>query len=101
MFVACTPKGCMELIKSTGTDISGKLAVVVGRSNIVGGPIAQLLNRANATVTVAHSRTPNLEAVVKTADILVTAIGKAQLVKGSWLKPGAVVIDVGTNPLPG
>ncbi|KAI9027868.1 formate--tetrahydrofolate ligase-domain-containing protein [Hyaloraphidium curvatum] len=100
MFVPCTPLGCLELIRSTGTEISGKTAVVIGRSNIVGGPMAHLLTKANATVTVAHSRTPDLEAVVKNADIVVAAIGKAQMVKGSWLKPGAVVIDVGTNPLP-
>jgi len=100
LFVPCTPRGCMELIKSTGMDVAGKRAVVVGRSNIVGGPMAHLLTHSNATVTLAHSRSPNLQQIVKEADLVVAAVGKAQLIKGDWLKPGAVVIDVGTNAIP-
>lgn len=97
-FVPCTPAGSMLLIERVmGKDLSGKTAVVVGRSNIVGKPMFNLLLAANATVTVAHSRTPNLEALCKTADILVAAVGRPQMVKGDWVKPGAVVIDVGIN----
>lgn len=93
----CTPKGIIELIRSTGTDIAGKTAVVVGRSNIVGKPMAKLLLDANATVTMAHSRTPDLKSVTLTADILVVAAGRESLVTGDMIKPGAVVIDVGMN----
>ncbi|TPX65722.1 hypothetical protein SpCBS45565_g04915 [Spizellomyces sp. 'palustris'] len=100
LFEPCTPKGCIELLRHAGVDLNGKKAVVVGRSNIVGMPVAHLLQAENATVTVCHSRTQNLEDIVRTADILVTAIGKPQMVKGSWLKPGVVIIDVGTNPIP-
>ncbi|KAG0171919.1 tetrahydrofolate synthase [Apophysomyces sp. BC1034] len=100
LFLPCTPKGVIELIKSTGTVISGATAVVVGRSDIVGSPVATLLTAENATVTVCHSRTRNIEAIVKTADILVVAIGKPEFVKGDWIKPNAVVIDVGTNAVP-
>jgi len=96
-FTPATPTGCMTLIAEAGVDPSGKTAVVLGRSNIVGIPMALMLNNANATVTICHSRTPNIPEVVKTADILVAAIGKAEFVKGDWIKPGAVVIDVGTN----
>lgn len=96
-FTPATPTGCMTLIAETGMDVSGKTAVVLGRSNIVGIPMALLLNNANATVTICHSRTPNIPEVVRTADILVAAIGKAEFVKADWIKPGAVVIDVGTN----
>ena len=96
-FVACTPKGCMKLIESTGQSISGKRAVVVGRSNIVGKPVSQLLLAANATVTVCHSRTQDLPEEVSRADILVAAIGRADFVKGEWVKPGSIVIDVGIN----
>lgn len=99
-FVPCTPKGVMALLKETGIDPKGKTAVVLGRSDIVGSPVSYLLKNADATVTVCHSKTANLPEVVKQADILVAAIGKAQFVKGDWLKPGAVVIDVGTNYIP-
>jgi len=92
-----TPAGIMELIRSTGVPIAGKKAVVVGRSNIVGKPTAVLLLQANATVTICHSRTQNLAEECRTADILVVAVGKKHLVRGDWIKPGAVVIDVGTN----
>ena len=95
--IACTPHGVMVLLKETGVEISGKRAVVLGRSNIVGMPVALLLIHANATVTIAHSRTPNLPAVCREADILVAAVGRAQMVKADWVKPGAVVIDVGVN----
>ena len=101
--VPCTPLGCMMLIERAlgGREaIAGKNAVVVGRSNIVGKPMASLLLAANATVTVAHSRTRDLPAVCRSADILVAAIGKAEMVKGDWVKPGAVVIDVGINRVP-
>ena len=96
-FTPATPTGCMTLLEEVGTEISGANAVVVGRSNIVGMPMALMLVKANATVTVCHSRTKDLENVVKNADIVVAAIGWADFVKGSWIKPGAVVIDVGTN----
>lgn len=100
VLTACTPKGCMRLIAESGVDPAGKSAVVIGRSNIVGRPMALLLEQANATVTVAHSRTKDLASVVRGADIVVAAVGRAELVKASWLKPGAVVIDVGMNRLP-
>ena len=100
LFVPCTPLGCLELIKAAGTPIEGARAVVLGRSNIVGMPVACLLIHANATVTVCHSRTRNLPDMVREADIVVAAIGKAQFVKGDWLKPGATVIDVGINQWP-
>lgn len=93
----CTPKGIIELIRSTGVPMAGKNAVVVGRSNIVGKPVAKLLLDENATVTIAHSRTPNLKAVTLQADILVVAVGKENVVTGDMVKPGAVVIDVGMN----
>lgn len=96
-FTPATPTGCMTLIAEAGIETSGKTAVVLGRSNIVGMPMSLMLTHANATVTVCHSRTPDIAAVVKEADILVAAIGKAEFVKGDWIKPGAVVIDVGTN----
>ncbi len=97
-FVPCTPAACMLLIADQlGSDLSGKTAVVIGRSNIVGKPMASLLLAANATVTIAHSRTPDLPAVCRRADVLVAAAGRAHLVKGDWVKPGAVVIDVGIN----
>ncbi len=95
--VACTPQGCIELLQRSGVSIEGKEAVVIGRSNIVGIPMTLLLLRHNATVTVVHSRTKNAEEVIKRADIVVAAVGRAQMVKGEWLKPGAVVIDVGIN----
>jgi methylenetetrahydrofolate dehydrogenase (NADP+)/methenyltetrahydrofolate cyclohydrolase len=93
----CTPVGCMRLIATAGVELAGKRAVVIGRSNIVGKPMAQLLLAANATVTIAHSRTADLAAVCREADVLVAAVGKRELVRGDWIKPGAVVIDVGTN----
>ncbi|MBF2499730.1 bifunctional methylenetetrahydrofolate dehydrogenase/methenyltetrahydrofolate cyclohydrolase FolD [Listeria seeligeri] len=96
-FVPCTPAGIIELIKSTGTQIEGKRAVVIGRSNIVGKPVAQLLLNENATVTIAHSRTKDLPEVAKEADILVVATGLAKFVKKDYIKPGAVVIDVGMD----
>ena len=99
-FVPCTPLGCMMLLKDRLGDLSGLEAVVIGRSNIVGKPMAQLLLDANATVTIAHSRTKDLPAVVRRADIVVAAVGRAEMVKAEWLKPGATVIDVGINRLP-
>jgi len=97
--VPCTPLGCMRMIKETCVSISGMNAVVVGRSTIVGKPMAHLLLKENATVTVCHSRTKNLEEVVKNADLVVAAVGRPQMIKGSWIKKGAVVIDVGINRL--
>ena len=95
--VPCTPAGIMRLIDSVGTELKGKQAVVVGRSNIVGKPVAKLLLDRHATVTIAHSRTADLGAVCRTADVLVVAVGRAGLVTGDMVKPGAVVIDVGMN----
>ena len=99
-FVPCTPLGCMMLLSDRFGDLSGLEAVVIGRSNIVGKPMAQLLLDANATVTIAHSRTKDLPAVVGRADIVVAAVGRAEIVKADWLKDGATVIDVGINRLP-
>ncbi len=96
-FVPCTPRGSQILIDRVLPDLSGKHAVVIGRSNIVGKPMAQLLLQRNATVTVAHSRTKDLPAVCRTADVLVAAVGRPLMVKGDWIKPGAIVIDVGIN----
>ena len=96
-FVPCTPQGIIHLIESTGESIEGKRAVVVGRSNIVGKPVAKLLLDRNATVTIAHSRTPDLGAVTREADILVAAVGRAGVITGDMVKPGAIVIDVGIN----
>ncbi|MCM8730971.1 bifunctional methylenetetrahydrofolate dehydrogenase/methenyltetrahydrofolate cyclohydrolase FolD [Hephaestia sp. GCM10023244] len=96
-FVPCTPLGCLILLKHQLGDLAGKDAVVVGRSNIVGKPMAALLVKESCTVTVAHSRTRDLAGVIHRADIVVAAVGVAQLVKGEWIKPGAVVIDVGIN----
>lgn len=98
---ACTPSGIIELIKSTGVSIAGKHAVVVGRSNIVGKPVAVLLLQNDATVTVCHSRTPNLAEFTRQADILVVAVGKKELITGDMVKKGAVVIDVGMNRFEG
>lgn len=100
-FVPCTPKGIIELIKSTGINISGKNAVVIGRSNIVGKPVFELLLNENATVTVCHSKTENLEEVCASADILVSAIGKPHFVNKNFIKKGAIVIDVGTTVVDG
>jgi methylenetetrahydrofolate dehydrogenase (NADP+)/methenyltetrahydrofolate cyclohydrolase len=99
-FVPCTPLGCVMLLKQTLGDLSGKDAVVIGRSNIVGKPMAMLLLRESCTVTIAHSRTKDLPDVVRRADIVVAAVGRPEMVKGDWLKPGATVIDVGINRLP-
>jgi len=96
-FVPCTPLGCLKLLQTEVGDLSGKEAVIIGRSNIVGKPMALLLLAQNCTVTIAHSRTRDLPAVVRRADIVVAAVGRAQMVKGNWLKPGATVIDVGIN----
>ena len=100
LFTPCTPKGVMVLLKEAGIDLSGKTAVVIGRSDIVGSPVSYLLRNADATVTVCHSKTQNLQAIVKTADVVIAALGSPRFVKGDWLKDGAVVIDVGTNFIP-
>ena len=100
-FVPCTPAGSMLLIERVrGKDLSGLKAVVVGRSNIVGKPMANLLLAANCTVTIAHSRTKDLPALARTADILVAAVGRPEMIRGDWVKPGATVIDVGINRIP-
>ena len=98
--VPCTPLGCLMLLKSQLGDLSGLNAVVVGRSNIVGKPMAQLLLGQSCTVTIAHSRTRDLPALCRTADILVAAVGRPEMVRGDWIKPGATVIDVGINRVP-
>jgi methylenetetrahydrofolate dehydrogenase (NADP+) / methenyltetrahydrofolate cyclohydrolase len=95
----CTPLGVMELLASVGAELEGAEAVIVGRSNLFGKPMAQLLLAANATVTVCHSRTRDLPAVCRRADVLIAAVGRAEMVRGDWVKPGAVVIDVGMNRL--
>jgi methylenetetrahydrofolate dehydrogenase (NADP+)/methenyltetrahydrofolate cyclohydrolase len=100
-FVPCTPLGCLMLLQDRLGDLSGLDAVVLGRSNIVGKPMAQLLTDANCTVTIAHSRTKNLPDVVRRADIVVAAVGRPEMVKGDWIKPGATVIDVGINRVDG
>lgn len=100
-FVPCTPLGCVMLLKDALGDLTGLDAVVIGRSNIVGKPMAQLLIRESCTVTVAHSRTRDLEAAVRRADIVVAAVGRPEMVTGDWLKPGATVIDVGINRVAG
>ncbi len=99
--VPCTPLGCLLLLQDRLRDLSGLHAVVLGRSNLVGKPIAQLLLQQNCTVTMAHSRTRNLPEICRSADILVAAIGKPEMIKGDWIKPGATVIDVGINRVPG
>jgi methylenetetrahydrofolate dehydrogenase (NADP+)/methenyltetrahydrofolate cyclohydrolase len=98
-FVSCTPKGAMRLLAEAGAELRGARAVVLGRSNLVGRPMAALLTNADATVTVAHSKTRDLDAEVRRADVVIAAIGKPELVKGPWIKDGAVVIDVGINRL--
>lgn len=100
LFVPCTPYGCIYLLEQAGVKIEGANAVVLGRSNIVGMPAALLLIGRNATVTVCHSRTRDLPAVVRQADILIAAIGRMEMVRGDWIKPGAAVIDVGINEKP-
>ena len=99
--VACTPLGCMILAKHVHASLAGLEAVVIGRSKLVGKPLAQLLLAENATVTMAHSKTRDLASVCRRADLLVAAIGRPQMVRGDWIKPGATVIDVGINRLPG
>ncbi len=99
--VPCTPYGCMALLRSVVDTLAGKTAVVIGRSNIVGKPMVQLLLSAHCTVTIAHSRTLNLPEVVRRADIVVAAVGQPGMIKGDWIKPGAIVIDVGINRVPG
>ena len=96
----CTPLGCMMLLKDALGDLTGKRAVVVGRSNLMGKPMAQLLLAADCTVTIAHSRSRDLPAICREADILVAAAGRPQMIKGDWIKPGAAVIDVGINRVP-
>lgn len=100
MFMPCTPNGCMELIRKSGIKIEGSKSVVIGRSKIVGSPMAQMLVWHNSTVTICHSRTKDLDKICREADILVAAVGRAQMVKKSWIKPGAVVIDCGINVIP-
>ncbi|GGE33938.1 bifunctional protein FolD [Primorskyibacter flagellatus] len=97
---SCTPLGCLMLLRETLGDLTGKDAVVIGRSNLVGKPMAQLLLRDSCTVTIAHSRTKDLAETVRRADIVVAAVGRAQMVPGDWIKPGACVIDVGINRIP-
>lgn len=99
-FIPCTPHGCLKLIERSGIEISGSKSVVIGRSKIVGSPMAQLLVWKNSTVTICHSKTKNLDEICRTADILVAAVGRAKMVKKTWLKPGAVVIDCGINVIP-
>ncbi|MCB9929233.1 MAG: bifunctional methylenetetrahydrofolate dehydrogenase/methenyltetrahydrofolate cyclohydrolase FolD [Alphaproteobacteria bacterium] len=96
----CTPRGCMILAQSVRQDLTGLHAVIVGRSNIVGKPMAQMLLAANCTVTIAHSRTRDLPAVCREADVLVAAVGRPQMIRGDWIKPGAIVLDVGINRIP-
>ena len=98
--VSCTPLGCLMLLRDTLGSLEGLNAVIVGRSNLVGKPMAQLLLRENCTVTVAHSKTKDLASVVRGADIVVAAVGRPQMIKGDWIKPGATVIDVGINRIP-
>jgi methylenetetrahydrofolate dehydrogenase (NADP+)/methenyltetrahydrofolate cyclohydrolase len=99
-FVACTPQGCMHLLKLAGAELAGANAVVIGRSVLVGKPVSYLLSNASATVTLCHSKTKDLPAIVRSADIVVAALGKPEFVRGEWIKPGAIVIDVGINRTP-
>ena len=97
LLIPCTPYGCLIMLKGLGINLSGKDAIVIGRSNIVGKPMAQLLLKESCTVTIAHSKTKNLEEVCSNADIVIAAVGRPEMVKGNWIKKGAVVIDVGIN----
>jgi methylenetetrahydrofolate dehydrogenase (NADP+) / methenyltetrahydrofolate cyclohydrolase len=97
LLIPCTPYGCLIMLKGLGIDLSGKNAIVIGRSNIVGKPMAQLLLKESCTVTIAHSRTKGIEEICKNADIVVAAVGRPKMIKGNWIKKGAVVIDVGIN----
>jgi methylenetetrahydrofolate dehydrogenase (NADP+)/methenyltetrahydrofolate cyclohydrolase len=99
-FVACTPQGCMHLLTLAGAKLEGANAVVIGRSVLVGRPVSYLLSNASATVTLTHSKTNDLPAIVRSSDIVIAALGKPEFVRGEWIKPGAVVIDVGINRLP-
>ncbi|XP_008223146.2 PREDICTED: bifunctional protein FolD 2-like, partial [Prunus mume] len=99
LFLPCTPKGCLELLSRSGISIKGKKAVMVGRSNIVGLPVSLLLLKADATVTLVHSHSHDPESIIREADIIIAAAGQAMMIKGSWIKPGAAVIDVGTNAI--
>jgi 5,10-methylene-tetrahydrofolate dehydrogenase/methenyl tetrahydrofolate cyclohydrolase len=99
LFVPCTPMGCIEMMKRIGVKLEGANAVVLGRSNIVGMPVALLLVRENATVTICHSRSKDLPGIVRQADVLIAAVGRPRMVRGDWVKPGAVVIDVGINQI--
>ncbi|XWS77074.1 hypothetical protein CRYUN_Cryun01aG0231300 [Craigia yunnanensis] len=99
LFVPCAPKGCIELLHRYGVNIKGKRAVVIGRSNIVGMPVALLLQRDDATISIVHSGTKNPEEIRRQADIIISAVGQPNMVRGSWIKPGAVIIDVGINPV--
>mmetsp|Transcript_21671 Transcript_21671/g.38270 ORF Transcript_21671/g.38270 Transcript_21671/m.38270 type:complete len:330 (+) Transcript_21671:70-1059(+) len=96
----CTPAGCVQLLQRSGVDCSGKHAVIIGRSNIVGMPLVHLLLSLDATVTVVHSRTPDIKAKVQMGDIVIAAVGRTEMVRGDWIKPGAVVLDVGINSVP-
>ncbi|MDO9126455.1 MAG: bifunctional methylenetetrahydrofolate dehydrogenase/methenyltetrahydrofolate cyclohydrolase FolD, partial [Parvibaculum sp.] len=98
--VPATPEGCVIMAKRAGGDLSGKHAVIIGRSNLVGKPVAQLLLKENCTVTIAHSRSRDLPSIARQADILVAAVGRPGMVRGDWVKPGAIVIDVGINRVP-
>tara|TARA_Y100000590_G_scaffold469152_1_gene655128 strand:+ start:620 stop:1510 length:891 start_codon:yes stop_codon:yes gene_type:complete len=97
LLIPCTPYGCLLMLKSLGIDMVGKNAIVIGRSNIVGKPMAQLLIKESCTVTIAHSKTKNLDKICKEADIVIAAVGRPKMVKGNWIKEGAIVIDVGIN----
>ena len=97
LLIPCTPYGCLIMLKGLEIDLSGKNAIVIGRSNIVGKPMAQLLLKESCTVTIAHSRTKNIEEICKNADIVVAAVGRPKMIKGDWIKKGAIVIDVGIN----
>jgi methylenetetrahydrofolate dehydrogenase (NADP+) / methenyltetrahydrofolate cyclohydrolase len=97
LLIPCTPYGCLIMLKVLGVDLKGKNAIVIGRSNIVGKPMAQLLLKESCTVTIAHSKTKNIEVISKNADIVVAAVGRPKMVKGDWIKKGAIVIDVGIN----
>ena len=97
LLIPCTPYGCLIMLKGLGVDLSGKNAVVIGRSNIVGKPMAQLLLKESCTVTIAHSKTKNIDEICRKADIIIAAVGKPKMVKGDWVKKGAVVLDVGIN----
>lgn len=99
MAVPCTPAGCIDLLQRSGVNCKGKHAVVVGRSNIVGMPVALLLLSMDCTVTICHSKTNDIANVVRSGDIVIAAVGKAEMIRGDWIKPGAVVIDVGINPV--